>query len=120
MSRLVKECAYYKKEVEENETTLQQMKDDDRDPYDVKKFAEVLDESYMMVPDSELRLTQAKQDLRAFLDSSSDTSLNPTGEWYTVALSILKEQESLVANAVGDNDVPVGTSVVGLADDEAF
>ncbi|EEC43012.1 predicted protein, partial [Phaeodactylum tricornutum CCAP 1055/1] len=66
--RLLKEVNYYQKEVQENEVKLQQMKDDNRDPYDVKKFAEVLDESYMMVPDSEARLAQAVHELRDFLE----------------------------------------------------
>ena len=35
---------------------MQKMKDENKDHYDIKKFAEVLEESEMMIPDSENRL----------------------------------------------------------------
>ena len=39
------------------------MKDDAKDPYDIKKFAEVVGESRMMIPDSQRRLQAALVDL---------------------------------------------------------
>ncbi|KAL7447708.1 hypothetical protein ACHAWC_000044, partial [Mediolabrus comicus] len=38
--RLIKEATYYEKEVKENEQQLQRMKDEKKDPYDIKKFEE--------------------------------------------------------------------------------
>lgn len=67
IERLIKEVNYYKSEVQENQQKLQQMKQDpNKDQYDTKKFQEVLDESHMMVPDSESRLGKAVEDLKAF------------------------------------------------------
>jgi len=38
---------------------IQKMRDDGKDPYDIRKQEEVLQESYMMVPDSKARLETA-------------------------------------------------------------
>ena len=48
------------------------MKEDGKDPYDIKKFAEVLDESKMMVPDSEARLKKNVEELDSFLKENPD------------------------------------------------
>jgi len=116
--RLLKEVNYYQKEVQENEVKLQQMKDDNRDPYDVKKFAEVLDESYMMVPDSEARLAQAVHELRDFLEEET-SKLDPKGEWFTTAESLLKENGASGKGPSVDAIVPE-TKVEDLAEGEAF
>jgi tubulin-specific chaperone A len=60
----LKEAAYYEQEVKENESTLEEMKSENRDPYDIKKFQEVLDESHMMIPDSKSRLKQTLAKLK--------------------------------------------------------
>jgi len=86
------------------------MKDDGKDTHDIKKFREVLDESLMMVPDSEQRLAQALQDLNDFVESTS-----VTGEWYTKAQEILREH----ADSNNGNDVVVETKV-DLAEGESF
>ena len=57
--RLSKEVLSYEKEVITNENKVQKMKDDGKDPYDIRKQEEVLGESYMMVPDSKNRLEAA-------------------------------------------------------------
>ena len=57
--RLSKEVLSYEKEVITNEAKVQKMKDDGKDPYDIRKQEEVLGESYMMVPDSKNRLEAA-------------------------------------------------------------
>ena len=64
VQRLVNESSYYKKETDENTAKLEQMKADGKDEYDIKKFAEVLEESVMMIPDSENRKNAAVEDLR--------------------------------------------------------
>ena len=53
--RLLKEVASYEKEVLTQQVKVQKMKDDGKDPYDIRKQEEVLQESYMMVPDSKGR-----------------------------------------------------------------
>lgn len=65
--RLVKEVAAYGKEAQEQEAKVRAMKEGGRDPYDIKKQEEVLQESYMMIPDSKARLAAAAEDLKAFL-----------------------------------------------------
>ena len=87
-SRLVKEAAYYKKEVQENESKLAKMKEDEKDEYDIKKFAEVLEESVMMVPDSESRLKKAAEDLSLFMESNPDLE---DGEWLEKARALVEE-----------------------------
>lgn len=47
---------------------MQKMKDENKDHYDIKKFAEVLEESEMMIPDSENRWKRAVNDLAQFLE----------------------------------------------------
>ncbi len=66
-SRLVKEVAAYEKEATEQEAKVAGMKAEGKDPYDIKKQEEVLQESYMMIPDSKARLAAAVEDLKAFL-----------------------------------------------------
>ncbi len=58
-----KEVAAYEKEVITNEARVQKMRDDGKDPYDIRKQEEVLQESYMMVPDSKSRLERALTEL---------------------------------------------------------
>ena len=67
--RLQKEVAYYQQEVQENQAKLQDMKQQQKNPFDIKKFQEVLDESLMMVPDSQKRLQEALHELQLLLDS---------------------------------------------------
>lgn len=59
--------AAYEKEAQEQEAKVQGMKAEGKDPYDIKKQEEVLQESYMMIPDSKARLAAAVEDLKAFL-----------------------------------------------------
>ena len=67
--RMVKEVNSYEKEVATNEARVQKMRDDGKDPYDIRKQEEVLQESYMMVPDSKARLESAFEELRATVDA---------------------------------------------------
>lgn len=114
--RIAKEVNYYKKEVKENETKLAAMKEAQKDPYDIKKFEEVLGESYMMVPDSENRLQKSLEDLSQLLDSDECKALE-NSEWATSAREILKEHG---AEGKGDDAGVQETDVSDLKDDEAF
>eukprot|EP00529_Nitzschia_sp_RCC80_P035974 CAMPEP_0113465484 /NCGR_PEP_ID=MMETSP0014_2-20120614/13764_1 /TAXON_ID=2857 /ORGANISM="Nitzschia sp." /LENGTH=165 /DNA_ID=CAMNT_0000357645 /DNA_START=43 /DNA_END=540 /DNA_ORIENTATION=+ /assembly_acc=CAM_ASM_000159 len=121
--RLIKEVAYYEKEVQDNESQLQTMKlDSTKTQFDIKKFVEVVDESRMMIPDSKRRLDDALRDLEEFVLSSrsqqqpSETSettettdaKRSSSEWYTTAKSLLDEHlninntKGLSSNGGGD------------------
>eukprot|EP00535_Pseudo-nitzschia_heimii_P009231 CAMPEP_0197175020 /NCGR_PEP_ID=MMETSP1423-20130617/1351_1 /TAXON_ID=476441 /ORGANISM="Pseudo-nitzschia heimii, Strain UNC1101" /LENGTH=143 /DNA_ID=CAMNT_0042624059 /DNA_START=9 /DNA_END=440 /DNA_ORIENTATION=- len=92
--RLLKEVSYYEKEVTENQEKLNEMKDQDRNPFDIKKFAEILDESHRMVPDSKNRLEEALRDLATYMASEEVKDLGSEiveNEWHEKALEILKE-----------------------------
>jgi len=90
------------------------MKGSSKDIYDIKQFEKVLDESYMMVPDSERRLKQALEDLSAFFENN-DATIDKTGEWYTATDKILKEN----CGAKDLENIPK-TNVDDIAEGEAF
>lgn len=101
------------------------MKQEQRDPYDIKKFEEVLDESYMMIPDSEGRLEKSLADLSHFL--RTDEYCKNEGqhsEWYDIAQQIIERHVSDVSKnskLKSSDDFEVHeTDVNGLKDDEAF
>ena len=109
----MKEHAYYLNEVKENEGKLNEIKaDKSKDEYDVKRFQQVLDESYMMVPDSKRRLDESLQDLEQFLETNS-TDLK-SSEWYCQAEDILSH------NVHEGEAAATATNVDELADGEAF
>jgi tubulin-specific chaperone A len=114
--RLIKESKYYEQEVIQNERKLQQMKDENNDPHDIKKFQEVLSESHMMIPDSVCRKDRALDDLKEFL-STVEGELEES-EWLVEAKKLLCEA-GLGGEKAESGDV-VETSVDGLADGEAF
>eukprot|EP00956_Cyclotella_meneghiniana_P015062 scaffold22815_cov61-Cyclotella_meneghiniana.AAC.6 len=96
------------------------MKDDNRDPYDIKKFQEVLSESHMMIPDSICRRDKALADLKDFLATVADEGLDEN-EWMVEAKKMLNDvglnDETVEKDAGGE---VVETSVDELADGEAF
>ncbi|KAL7532107.1 hypothetical protein ACHAWF_004014 [Thalassiosira exigua] len=126
--RLVKEAAYYEKELAENESKLAQMKDDGKDPYDVKKFGEVVAESRMMIPDSACRRDKALNELKEFvatLRGDEDGNQESMGcEWMVAATEILGDvdggAEKDDGKESGGGDEVAVTSVDDLAEGEAF
>lgn len=116
--RLLKEVEYYKQEVKENEQKLAEMKANHQDPYDIKKFEEVLGESYMMIPDSSARLRQTLQDLADYIESSEVTEEYQSNEWYHQAKELLKQQQDKHQEEA--SDVIVETKVDDLQDGEVF
>eukprot|EP01032_Pedospumella_encystans_P026027 gene26027-29398_t len=106
--RMIKEVASYEKEVTTNEAKIQKMKDDGKDSYDIRKQEEVLQESYMMIPDSKSRLEKVILELVGIL--------NELPEDVQVEASLLGEARELVAQ----HDVGQGaeTSAAGDDDDE--
>jgi tubulin-specific chaperone A len=117
VGRLKKEVAYYEQEVFDNEAKLKEMKEQHKNPHDIKKFEEVVGESHMMIPDSKNRLEQALTDLAAFIDSTEVEGLE-TDEWYVQALELVKEIHAPIKDA--REDIVQETDVSNLQEGEAF
>lgn len=114
--RLEKEVSYYKKEVQENEDKLSNMKEKGSDPYDVKKFQEVLDESYMMIPDSRARFEKGLDELHSFMKSNEEILAND-GDWISIARDFLNENNR---ELIGVDDECPKTIINDLEDGEDF
>lgn len=71
VKRLLKEAAYYIKELGESEERLQKMKDAGMEPAELKQAENVAAESRAMVPESAARLEAAVADLRAFVEDNA-------------------------------------------------
>ncbi|XP_063138380.1 tubulin-specific chaperone A isoform X1 [Rattus norvegicus] len=69
---LVKEKVMYEKEAKQQEEKIEKMKAEDGENYAIKKQAEILQESRMMIPDCQRRLEAAYTDLRQILESEKD------------------------------------------------
>jgi len=121
--RLLKEVSYYEKEAKENDEKLKEMKDQNKNPFDIKKFGEVLEESLMMIPDSKNRLEQALIDLETYLQSEEIKELAAeisNDEWYVKASALLEENSSLLTGTDDNENVVEYTDVSGLAEGEEF
>ena len=105
-TRIRKEVDYYIQEVKDNEAQLQQMKEQQKDPYDIKKFEEVVAESRMMVPDSQRRLSTALQELTKFLETLAQSHEEVGEEWKTAARELL-EKEGTPLRQVNDTSTGV-------------
>ncbi len=64
------------------------MKADNKDPYDIKKFEEVLGESRMMVPDSQNRYKKSLEELKEFMNTNEEELTNT--EWIATANGLLE------------------------------
>ncbi|XP_055392611.1 tubulin-specific chaperone A isoform X2 [Bubalus kerabau] len=71
-NRLVKEKMMYEKEAKQQEEKIEKMKAEDGENYAIKKQAEILQESRMMIPDCQRRLEAAHTDLLQLLESEKD------------------------------------------------
>ena len=72
VKRLIKEAAYYKKELGESEARLQKMKDDGLEAHGLKQQENVVDESRAMIPESAARLEAAVTDLKVFMEDHAE------------------------------------------------
>ena len=110
--------------MKENETKLQQMKDENKDQYDIKKFQEVVGESQMMIPDSSSRRDKALEDLKEFVallknDEGGNVELMKC-EWMVEANKMVGVSDA-DSKVDGNEGADVAeTAVEGLADGEAF
>ena len=128
-NRLIKEAAYYEKEVSHNDTKLRGMKDANRDPHDIKKFQEVLGESQMMVPVSAASRDRALIELKEFVaflkEEEGDNEELMGCEWMGEARKLLGSEENSLRRggeqSNDDEEVEFAlTSVSGLEEGEAF
>nr|XP_006200114.1 tubulin-specific chaperone A-like [Vicugna pacos] len=72
VKRLVKEKMMYEKEAKQQEEKIEKLKAEDGENYAIKKQAEILQESRMMIPDCQRRLEAAYSDLLQLLESEKD------------------------------------------------
>jgi len=91
VKRMQKEVASYEKEVETNEARVQKMRDEGKDPYDIRKQEEVLQESYMMIPDSKARLESTLVELKGCFDECKEDAETDT--------TMLEEARNILASA---------------------
>ncbi|ELK11456.1 Tubulin-specific chaperone A [Pteropus alecto] len=70
--RLAKEKMMYEKEAKQQEEKIEKMKAEDGENYAIKKQAEILQESRMMIPDCQRRLEAAYTDLLQILESEKE------------------------------------------------
>ncbi|XP_015190252.1 PREDICTED: tubulin-specific chaperone A [Polistes dominula] len=91
VKRLAKEKVTYEKEAAQQRQRIQQLKEQDKDGYDIKKQEEVLQESLMMVPDCQRRLVKAFEELKSILDTEQDLK---EVEDYIEAEKVLQEAEA--------------------------
>jgi tubulin-specific chaperone A len=123
----LKEVEHYKDEVKVNERKVDEMKRDaSKDVYDVKRYEDILNESYMMVPDATKRLEAAITDLCSYI-SNMNSALDSSGTWYQAAQEIVQQQGC--PNDVVEADYNMmsnsthhvlETRIDDLADGEAF
>lgn len=90
--RMIKEVEAYEREVTTNEARIQKMRDDGKDPYDIRKQEEVLQESYMMVPDSKARLETVIEELQANVGGCEGDDTEATA-------TLIAECNALIASA---------------------
>jgi hypothetical protein len=111
--RLLKEANHYKAELATNQSRMDELVATKSDAYDVKLFQQVLDESRMMVPDSEKRFAAALEELQEFVDDNNALE----GEWMETATSFLAGHGK--KGDLEGSSAP-RTSVDDLAEGEAF
>lgn len=94
------------------------MNEENRDPYDIKKFEEVLGESYMMIPDSRGRLERALEDLVSYVESEEVVNHHQHGEWFEKAQQLLLMEKERIEK-IADPDTST-TPLDNLKEGEEF
>jgi tubulin-specific chaperone A len=121
----MKEVEHYKDEAVVNAMKVDEMKRDvSKDKYDIRRYEDILNESYMMIPDATKRLQLAIDDLSSCI-SNNRQRLDISGIWYQTAQTILRDHQ----NFAGDNqsretsyatEQIIETRIEDLAEGEAF
>jgi tubulin-specific chaperone A len=112
--------AYYQQEVKENQSKLNEMKQQNQNRFDIKKFQEVLDESYMMVPDSQQRLDQALKELREYLECHANEDTILSSEWYERANVLVERLNNSNAKVIEIDTTVEETDISNLQEGEMF
>mmetsp|Transcript_33700 Transcript_33700/g.107700 ORF Transcript_33700/g.107700 Transcript_33700/m.107700 type:complete len:113 (+) Transcript_33700:1812-2150(+) len=92
VKRLAKEVAHYEEETKEHEARIEAMRSSNKDPYDVKKAVEVLDETKLMIPDAQRRLRDALDDLENLVDSVQDVDVSAAKTYLHATRTTLCQQ----------------------------
>lgn len=71
LKRLIKEKSLYDQEVLEQENFVNHMKATNADEYEIKKQLQVLQESQMMIPELNDKITEHRKELQKFVESYS-------------------------------------------------
>lgn len=90
-----KDLEYYVKEHAAQVLKIDKMRADDKDEYDIKKQEEVLVETEMMLPDCQMRLKEAAQDVEGFIASHRE-EVEPLTELFSEAQALLAAVPSLL------------------------
>jgi len=88
VQRIKKEKFMYEKETEDIKVEIEKMKEKGLDEYDIKKKNELLQESQMMVPDCEKRLSNSVELLKNLLEVNQQLS---ESEIFQKAQTVLSE-----------------------------
>ncbi|KAI8319253.1 tubulin binding cofactor A [Martensiomyces pterosporus] len=94
VKRLVKDKQGYLVEAEEQRRRIEELRQSDAHPTDIRKQNEVLEESLMMIPDTERRIRAAMQDLEN-LANSGDPALANTPELNDALEAIVSAKAAL-------------------------
>eukprot|EP00600_Ochromonadales_sp_CCMP1393_P007805 CAMPEP_0174962416 /NCGR_PEP_ID=MMETSP0004_2-20121128/4771_1 /TAXON_ID=420556 /ORGANISM="Ochromonas sp., Strain CCMP1393" /LENGTH=85 /DNA_ID=CAMNT_0016210945 /DNA_START=289 /DNA_END=546 /DNA_ORIENTATION=+ len=84
------------------------MRDEGKDPYDIRKQEDVLQESYMMIPDSKSRLEKSIHELTSMVrEISADPELDATilGEAEEIIATNTPAEEEIEHEEVGEDEV---------------
>uniref|UniRef100_K3XAJ4 Tubulin-specific chaperone A n=1 Tax=Globisporangium ultimum (strain ATCC 200006 / CBS 805.95 / DAOM BR144) TaxID=431595 RepID=K3XAJ4_GLOUD len=88
LRRVKKDLEYYAKEHAAQALKIEKMRADGKDEYDVKKQEEVLVETETMLPDCQMRLKEAAQDVENFI-ASHRVEVEPLAELMQEAQALL-------------------------------
>ena len=117
---MLKEVKHYEDEVLINEQKVSEIKRDaSKDKYDVKRYEEILNESYMMVPDASKRLQAAIADLSSHI-SNNNSLLDCSGSWYQAAQIILRDNQDGFVDTDWNTKPVLETCLDNLAHGESF
>lgn len=90
-----KDLEYYVKEHAAQVLKIAKMREDDKDEYDIRKQEEVLVETEVMLPDCQMRLKEAAQDVEGFI-TSHRADVEPLAELFQEAQALLAAIPSLL------------------------
>jgi hypothetical protein len=96
------------------------MKQQNQNRFDIKKFQEVLDESHMMIPDSQQRLDQALKELREFLKCHANEDTILSSEWYERANVLVGRLNNSNAQVIERDTTVNETDISNLQKGEMF